>query len=95
MIYVYVIRSGRSNTLYKGITKSLSERVKQHNWGKPKSTKGLRPWSLVYFEVLKTISEARKRELFLKSVAGREYLKTVLSSFPEIPIKGPIVQGIE
>lgn len=38
--YVYVIQSEVDERLYKGHTSRLYERIKEHNNGKTKSTKG-------------------------------------------------------
>ncbi|MCD2257666.1 GIY-YIG nuclease family protein [Psychroserpens luteolus] len=80
MYYVYVIRSEVDGRLYKGMTMRLDNRIKEHNFGKTKSTKGYLPWVLVYQEVFNTRREARLREKFLKSGQGRDYLKKVLAS---------------
>ncbi len=62
-----------------GFTENLERRVSEHNSGKTKSTKGYRPWKLVYKEVCKTRLEARKREKFLKSGAGKTIIKEYLN----------------
>jgi putative endonuclease len=80
MYYVYVIRSEVDGRLYKGMTKNLDNRIKEHNFGKTKSTKGYLPWTLVYQEAIDTRIEARIREKFLKSGKGRDYLKKILAS---------------
>ena len=38
-------------------------------------TKGRGPWELIYWEEFKTRTEAIKREHFLKSGKGREFLR--------------------
>jgi len=40
MYYVYVLKSEVDGRLYKGLTENLEIRLKQHNSGKSKSTKG-------------------------------------------------------
>ena len=73
--YVYVLKSKKDGRLYKGFTSRLEERLKEHNQGKTKSTKGFRPWDLIYFEVFLTENEAIEREKYFKTGSGREYLK--------------------
>lgn len=73
--YVYVIQSEVDERLYKGHTSMLYERIKEHNNGKTKSTKGYMPWILVYHEIVDSKQEAIAREKFLKSGMGREFLK--------------------
>jgi len=46
--YVYVLKSELDGRLYKGHTSRLAERITEHNSGKTSSTKGYRPWKLVY-----------------------------------------------
>ena len=75
---IYVIESQIDNRLYVGFTENLERRIKEHNDGKTKSTKGFRPWILVYSEVLYSREEARKREKYLKSGCGKEFLKLIL-----------------
>jgi len=50
-------------------------RLKAHNTGKVKFTKGHRPWEIIYTEEFASRSEARKRELFFKSIDGYKWLK--------------------
>ncbi len=56
----------------------VKQRVNSHNSGKVKSTKAFIPWKLVHLEELKTRIEARTREKYLKSAAGRRWRKNNL-----------------
>jgi putative endonuclease len=76
--YSYVLKSDLDGRLYKGHTSRLEERIREHNSGKTSSTKGYRPWKLVYFEIFDTEKEAIEREKFFKSGIGREYLNNIL-----------------
>ncbi len=78
-MFVYVIQSLQDGRLYKGISRNPYERLKQHNSGKTKSTKGFRPWKLIYKEQYETTQEARNREKYLKSGAGRAYLHNIIN----------------
>ena len=80
MYFDYVLKNNINNSLYKGMTNNLERRLYEHNLGKHKSTKPFRPWILAYQEEFDTREEARKREIFFKSGAGREYLKKILDS---------------
>ena len=77
--FVYILRSQKDGHLYIGMTHDLNTRVKAHNSGKVRSTKGRRPLTLVYQEAYEHKSEALKRERFLKSGQGRAFLKDQLS----------------
>lgn len=54
----------------------MKRRLAEHNSGKNKSTRYMTPWSLVYCEEFKTLSDARARERFFKSGKGREFIKS-------------------
>jgi putative endonuclease len=76
--FVYAIKSEIDGRIYIGMSQNLSQRLKQHNNGLTKSTKGYKPWRLVYFEKYPSRLLARSREKYLKSGIGRELLKTKL-----------------
>jgi putative endonuclease len=76
MFYVYVLVSKiPSSRFYVGMTSSIENRIKEHNSGKTKSTKGFRPWELFFKEEYATRLEARAREKYLKSGTGKEQIK--------------------
>jgi len=75
---VYVIQSKIDKRLYVGLSKRVIERIKTHNKGQVFSTKGYRPWALVYIEKVGSRIEARKREKYLKSGCGKEFLKSFI-----------------
>jgi len=68
--YVYVLRSLKDGSLYKGMSKHPQERLKQHNAGKVRATKGRRPFALVYQKAFKGLEQARAHEVFLKTRHG-------------------------
>jgi putative endonuclease len=76
--FIYVLISVPFGTRYIGATGAIEERLKAHNSGKCKYTKNRRPWVLIYKEEFPSLSEARKRETFLKTGQGREFLDKVL-----------------
>jgi putative endonuclease len=76
MYKVYVIKSQSKGTYYVGQTEDLERRMKEHNEGLlGRYTKQKGPWILVYTESYSTRSEAMKREKYLKTGVGREFLK--------------------
>ncbi len=77
MYYVYAIKSAIRNYIYVGITNDLERRFNQHNDGKNKTTKPYSPFLLLYFEKAENRVAARKREKYLKSGVGKEFLKTL------------------
>ncbi len=76
--YIYVIQSQQDQRLYVGMTHDIPQRFAEHSAGYVFSTKGYRPWTLVYQESYGTRPEARKREKYLKSGSGKEWLKSFL-----------------
>src|SRR5690606_22271484 len=75
--FVYVIISCSHDLIYVGITDDLDRRIKQHNSGFCKSTRQYRPFKFLLTESFPTRDAARKREKYLKSSAGREFLDTL------------------
>jgi putative endonuclease len=73
----YVLQSLVDHKHYAGFSSALEKRLKMHNVGKVKSTKRRRPFILIYQEVAETLAEARKREKYFKSAAGRCFLKSL------------------
>jgi predicted GIY-YIG superfamily endonuclease len=78
MIDVYAIVSEKNNDIYVGMALSAEKRLKEHNNGKNRYTKGLRPWKLFKIEYFPDWKEARVREKYLKSGAGKELLKLLV-----------------
>ena len=64
--------------IYVGIAKDAEKRLKEHNSGKNRYTKGLKPWKIVYKESQVNWVEARNREKYLKSGVGKEFLKLLV-----------------
>lgn len=75
MTFVYVIRSLKDGRFYVGLTSNVQRRLSEHNAGRTRSTKGYSPWELFFIEEYETLSEARNREVYLKSGVGKEYIK--------------------
>jgi len=66
MYHVYVIQSVKNKTYYIGYTKTLQERIKQHNQVKTKSIRHKRPFKLIYIETYCDKTVAKKQEIELK-----------------------------
>jgi putative endonuclease len=50
MMVVYAIKSLVDNRIYVGMTLNPERRLIEHNQGRTKSTKGYRPWILIFKE---------------------------------------------
>jgi len=84
MFYVYVLESLRvTGRLYVGYTTDLKARFKKHNSGEVFSTKPYLPWKLIFYEAYVKSSDAKRREIYLKTAKGRTTLKTMLKDYFE------------
>src|SRR5215813_12872562 len=81
MYYVYVLRSERDSGFYIGFSTNLRARLRQHQDGESFATKSLGPWKLIYYEAYTEREDAEGREKFLKSGAGRRFLRTQLRHY--------------
>lgn len=77
---VYVLRSIKDKRTYVGSTDNFQRRLHQHNSGKVTSTKHRAPFQVLFTEEFEILEEARKRELWYKSGAGRRKLKEYFNS---------------
>ena len=75
MFFSYILLSEKDGKYYYGSTSNLENRLKTHNNGKVKSTKGRRPLRIHFFEKFTNRSDAVKREHFYKSIDGYLWLK--------------------
>ncbi|MCA1762226.1 MAG: GIY-YIG nuclease family protein [Flavobacteriales bacterium] len=75
--WVYALKSEKDGRVYVGMSKDVPSRIKQHNAGMSRSTKGYRPWKLIYEEKVGKRVSAREREKYLKSGVGKEFLKSL------------------
>ena len=77
-MYTVYVNKDESNNFYKGMTNDLSRRMNEHRAGRTQTTRRMRNFEIVYTEEYGTFAEARTRELYLKSAAGRRFLKSKL-----------------
>lgn len=77
MYTVYVLQD-INGSLYKGMTNNLPRRFNEHKNGKTATTRKMSGLKIAYKEEYKLFEEARKRELYLKTAAGRRFLKNKL-----------------
>ncbi len=81
MFYVYVLRSDKDSGFYIGFSTNLRARLTQHQDGKSFATKSRGPWKLIYYEAYTEREDAEGREKFLKSGAGRRFLRAQLHHY--------------
>jgi len=73
--YIYVIKSLARKYIYVGLTNNVENRISQHQEGREQTTRPYRPYLLILTEKYPTRMEARKREKYLKSGCGKEWIK--------------------
>lgn len=81
MHYVYVLHSLKDMDLYIGYTSDLRNRYRLHREGKVYSTRNRLPVKLIYYESYLDRTDARKREMFLKSGSGHRFIKKQLMNY--------------
>ena len=79
MHYIYVLLcedlKRNRNKFYIGFSSNLKERISAHKSKKVQTTKSFDKLTLVYYEACLNETDARKRELKLKTGFGRGYIK--------------------
>jgi len=75
-----VLKSLSAEKFYTGHTDDLERRLLEHNSGHGYYTKRFMPWIMAYREDVDSKDEAIKREKYLKSAAGRRWVKKKVSA---------------
>ena len=82
MYFVYLLESINFGKWYIGFTPDdVYKRLVKHNTGLVKSTKAFKPWKIIYYEAYFDRSDTTGREKFLKSGAGRAFMKKQLKNY--------------
>jgi len=74
---VYALAILEKEYIYVGLSLDVDRRVEEHQRGKEKTMRAYRPFEVLIVEYLPDRTTARKREKFLKSGAGKEFLKEI------------------
>ncbi|KKT41671.1 MAG: Excinuclease abc c subunit domain protein [Parcubacteria group bacterium GW2011_GWA2_44_13] len=78
--YVYILKSDLNGSYYIGSTQDIEKRLDLHRNGMVTSTKRYLPWRLVYKAEYPNLSDARKRELQIKSWKKREAIENLINN---------------
>jgi putative endonuclease len=81
MHYVYMLRSESDHGFYIGYSANLRKRFEQHLKGDSRATSYRGPWKLIYYEAYLEQADALGRERYLKSGAGRRFLRSQLKHY--------------
>ncbi|WP_370390779.1 GIY-YIG nuclease family protein [uncultured Winogradskyella sp.] len=76
--YVYILFSAKHKKSYVGMTNDLERRLLEHNSGYSPYTAKFGPWELLHAESFESGQDARQREKYLKSGAGRRWMKKTI-----------------
>ena len=93
MFYVYLLHSKKDNGFYIGYSTDLKRRLSEHRRGASFATKSRGPWKLIYYEAYTEREDAEGREKFLKSGAGRRFLRAQLRHY--LRVKGFSSRGFD
>ncbi len=74
---VYILFSVQHNKHYTGFTSDLASRLKSHNELGSGWTAKYRPWKLIYSKEFEMKQDAMAYEKWLKTGAGRDFIKTL------------------
>ena len=77
MYYVYLLMSLKDFRFYTGYSSDINRRLSEHNKGLNISTRGRRPFKLIYYEACLNQEDAKAREKYLKTGMGKRYLKNL------------------
>ena len=77
MYYTYAIKSRERNYIYVGLTSNPDRRIAEHNNERERTTRSYAPFETIIIEQYQTRLEARKREKYLKSGIGKEFMKSL------------------
>lgn len=80
MYYVYILRSKKNGKLYAGYSADLKRRMAQHISGDVHTTKRMGSIELIFYEAFKEKSDAKRREIYLKTTKGKRAIKLMLKN---------------
>ena len=77
--FAYILESGKLGRWYYGSCNDMEDRLRRHNAGHSKATKGGRPWRLVATKSFPTRAEAMALEQRLKRCRNKAYALTLMT----------------
>jgi len=78
MYFVYILQSIKSGRYYIGSTNNPERRLAEHNSGKTKSLKYLRPLKIVFKKEYEKDSDAKMIERKLKRFKNRNIIENII-----------------
>jgi len=86
MFFVYVLQSKKDESFYVGYSADPKKRLREHNKGKERYTKGHVPYEIVHVESFITQKEAKDRETAIKKTKNIGTLLKKQTSSPDSPM---------
>lgn len=80
MAFVYILKSCNFDMTYTGSTVDLERRLLEHNSGKSNYTRKHVPWEIIYTEEYGNLCDARLREKYFKTCAGRKFINKLFDN---------------
>ncbi len=80
MFYVYIIYSKAIDKYYVGSCQNIEQRIDDHLNSRSKYTKIAKDWELKYSESFETRIESYQREMQIKKMKSRIYIKNLLDN---------------
>jgi putative endonuclease len=77
---VYALSSIKRNYIYVGLSLDAARRIAEHQRGKERTTRTYAPFQVLLMEIHPDRESARTREKYLKSGAGKEFLRELRAS---------------
>ena len=78
MVIVYALYDRESRQIYVGMTNNLERRLREHRRGQSFFTRRFKDITVIYTENREDYESGRRREKYLKSGIGREFLRTLI-----------------
>ena len=79
MNFVYILQSEKNGRYYIGSTNDLELRLLEHNAGKTKSLRHLKPLKLVFKKEVDSLNDARKIEKKLKKLKNGNIIDKIVA----------------
>jgi len=77
---VYILFSQKDSLLYIGYSSNVEKRIQTHNEEGCRSTAHRRPLQLIFCEFYLFEEDARNREAYFKTTAGKKAIKYILAA---------------
>ena len=79
MFLLYILKSKKNDRFYIGSTNDMERRLNEHNSGKTKSLKYLRPLEVVFLKEFENERDARQMEKKLKKFKNKNILEKIVA----------------